>query len=594
VSGVAHPLENLEVVKDLKELADLLEIRGDNPFRIRAYRNAIRTVQGLTTPLVRMVEAGEDLTQLPGVGKDISSHIQELLDTGTLSVLEEVTETIPRELALLVQVEGLGPKKVARLYHELEIVTPEELQAALVAGRIEELEGFGKKSVEKLVGALEDFHKHQGRFLLSEVDTLVAPLLEYMRAAPGVGMVELAGSARRRRDTIGDVDLLASCDGDRGPVVDHFTAFRSVDRIEASGETRARVRLRSGLSVDLRVLAGDSFGAALQYFSGSKEHNVALRSRAVKAGLRINEYGVFRTGEGEAERDGGPESGDRIAGATEESVYGAVGLPWIPPVLRENRGEIEAAQDRTLPSLVAVSDIRGDLHMHSTWSDGKRSIRDMLEGCRKRGYSFMAITDHSQAVTVAGGLTPERVREQWLEVDEIRQEMSDLFLFRGCEVDILKDGSLDLPDDVLEGLDLVIASVHSYMDQDAVTMTDRVIRAMEHPAVDLVAHPTGRLLNRREPFKIEMEAVLEAAAGLDVAVEINANPRRLDLNEFHARRAKELGVRVSINTDAHDIPHLEFMSYGIGQAQRAWLEPEDVLNTWDGASVEQWLRRRSS
>jgi DNA polymerase (family 10) len=583
MSEVNHPLENVEVVQDLKELADLLEIRGDNPFRIRAYRNAIRTIQGLTTPLMKMVEEGEDLTELPGVGKDISGHIHELFETGTFAVLEEITAEIPRELALLVRIEGLGPKKVAKLHRELDVVTADDLEAVLKSGQAEGLDGFGKKSVEKFLLGLDDFRKHQGRFLLSEVDLLVAPLLAWMEEAPGVEEVQLAGSARRRRDTVGDLDLLVRCDTDRAAAVEHFTAYPGADRVEVAGETKARIRLRSGLSVDLRLLGSDTFGSALQHFSGSKEHNVAIRSRAVKAGLRVSEYGVF---EGESETP--------MAGATEEEVYAVVGLPWIPPVLREDRGEIEAAEAGELPTLIQVEDVRGDLHMHSTWSDGKRSIREMVDACRDRGYGFMAITDHSQAVTVAGGLTPQRVREQWEEVDEVRAELEGFHLFRGCEVDILKDGSLDLPDDVLHGLDLVIASVHSYMDQDQATMTERVITAMRHPAVDFVAHPTGRLLNRREPFEIDMDAVLEAAADLGVGMEINANPRRLDLNEFQARRAKELGVMLTINTDAHDIPQLAYMRYGIGQAQRAWLCRDDVLNAMSGADVERWLGRRSS
>jgi DNA polymerase (family 10) len=587
---IKHPLGNVEIAAALRELADLQEIRGENPFRIRANRNAIRTIQGLTRPLTAMVEAGEDLTELPGIGKEISGHILELFRRGDLEVVEEIAREIPRELARLVSIEGLGPKKVARLYEELSVVTPDDLEEALEQGRIEALEGFGKKSVENLTRALKDFRKHQERFLLAEVDELVGPLVVYMRGAPGVEEVEVAGSTRRRRDTVGDVDLLVSSDDSGEAVVEHFTAFHGVTHVESAGPTRARVTLRSGLSVDLRVLPSDSYGAALLYFTGSKEHNVALRTLAVREGLKISEYGAFKVS-GKKGKGGSEEK--RVAGATEEEMYDLLGLAWIPPVLRENRGEIEAAGEDALPELVTLDDIRGDLHMHSTWSDGKRSILEMAEACRERGYSYMAMTDHSKGVTVAGGLDAERVRSQWKEIDKVRKKVKDGFLLlRGLEVDILKDGSLDLPDEELEGLDLVIVSVHSYMDQDRKVMTERVIRALEHPEVDILAHPTGRLLNRREAFEIEMEDVLAAAAENQVAVEINANPLRLDLNEFHARRAAELGVMVVVNTDAHSFSDLEYMSYGVAQAQRAWLQPSNVLNTRGIRDLKSWLKRK--
>ena len=591
---IRHPLSNAEVSAAFREFADLLEIGGANPFRVRAYRNAIKTIQGLTRPLKSMVQDGEDLTELPGVGKDISAQIVELFEAGDLSGVQELEERTPRALAKLVRIEGLGPKKVAKLHQELGVVTPEDLERVLESGAAGDLPGFGEKTVEKLKGALEDFRSHQGRFLLAQVDDLMAPLLDHLRSGPGVERMELAGSTRRRRETVGDADVLVQCDGDAGAVVDHFTGYPGVARIESAGETRGRIRLRSGLSVDLRVLPEDSYGAALHYFTGSKEHNVALRARAVKAGLRVNEYGVFRVPEGGGGDEDDPQRGERVAGDTEASVYAALGLPWIPPVLRENRGEIQAAEAGTLPDLVQLDDLRGDLHMHTVWSDGKRSIREMVEACRERGYEYLAITDHSQAVTVANGLGPERLREQWEAIEEVRRDVEDIQILRGCEVDILKDGSMDLPDEELEGLDWVIAAVHSHMDMDEGTMTRRVIRALEHPSVNMLAHPTGRLLSRRQPFAIDMEAVLTAAVENRVAVEINANPLRLDLNEVLAGRARELGVPVVVNTDAHDVRQLDYVAYGVGQAQRAWLEAPQVLNTWKLRKVKDWLKDGST
>ncbi len=574
-------MENLEVTGALTELADLLEIQGANPFRVRAYRNAVRTINGLTRSLVSMIEEGEDLTELPGIGKDMSGHIRELIETGELGRLREVLEEVPRGVVDLMKLEGVGPKKARKVWEELDVTTVDELEAAVQAGRVEELDGFGKKSCEKILRSIEDFRKHIGRFLLSEVDALISPLLEHMKGAPGVDRLEVAGSYRRRRETVGDVDLLALCEGDSKGVMDHFTAFAGGGRVEVSGETRGRIVLRSGLPVDLRILPRDSYGAALHYFSGSKEHNVAIRSLAVRQGLRISEYGVFRG------REGGEE--ERVGGATEEEVFDSVGLPWISPLLREDRGEIQAAAQGELPQLLELKDIRGDLQMHSTWSDGKQSIREMAEACLERGYEYLALTDHSRAVTVANGLNPERVREQWQEIEEVRGSLPEIRILRSLEVDILKDGHLDMPDEILEGLDMVLVSVHSYMNMERTEMTKRVIRAMEHPLVDVVAHPTGRILNRREPFAVDMDEILRAAAGLDVAMELNANPRRLDLNDVHLMRARELGVKIVVSTDAHSVHHLDFMRYGVDQGRRGWLETMDVLNTQPTEDIDRWL-----
>ena len=585
-------MENIEIASILGELADLLEIQGSNPFRIRAYRNAVLTVRGLTRPLASMVEEGEDLIALDAIGKDMSAHIVELVQTGGLTRLDEVSAEVPRSLVQLVKLDGVGPKKVKKLWESLNVTTVDELEVALKAGRVESLAGFGATSVAKILTSIEDFRRYSGRFLLSKVDQLIEPLLAHMREAKGVERIKVAGSYRRRKETIGDVDLLIQAELPAPAVMEHFTAFGSVDRVVLAGDTRGSVVLRSGLEVDLRVLPERSFGAALHYFTGSKEHNVAVRQIAQRQGLRVNEWGVFRIPEGVDPDDVGKEDGERVAGETESSVFEVLGMAWVPPVLRENRGEVKAARDNALPDLVTLEDIQGDLHMHSTWSDGKASIEEMVRACEARGYRYLAISDHSPALAMVGGITPERAVDQWEEIARIQEGLDGITILKSLEVDILRDGSLDMTDEVLERLDLVLVSVHSLMEMDRVLMTDRIIAAIQHPQVDILAHPTGRLLGRREPYPLEMEEVLQAARDLDVAVEINANPNRLDLNDVHAYRAKELGVKVCINTDAHSVQRLDHMSYGVDQARRSWLNKGDVLNTMTEKEFLTWLERR--
>ncbi|NNF37485.1 MAG: DNA polymerase/3'-5' exonuclease PolX [Gemmatimonadetes bacterium] len=586
-------MENVDIARTLRETADLLEIQGANPFRIRAYRNAVRTIEALTRSLQDMVAAGDDLTELQGVGKEMDAHIRELLQTGQLSTLNAVTEVVPRTLAELTRLDGVGPKKAKRLYDELGVESVEGLEAEIQRGTVQELKGFGARSAEKMLRAIGDHRKQQGRFLRAEVEPYVESLQQWMESLDGVERLEWAGSWRRRRETIGDLDLLASYVGDGTPVVEHFTRFDGAVRVEAAGSTKGNIILRSGLSVDLRVIPPESFGAALHYFTGSKEHNVHIRTLGVKLGLRINEWGVFEVPADVDPETVGKDGGRRVGGETEDEVFAALDLAWIPPELREDRGEIDAAREGDLPTLLELSDIRGDLHMHSTWTDGTASILDMAEACAERGYGYMAITDHSQAVTMVGGLTPERVREQWDEVRAAQEEIGDrLRILRGQEVDILKDGSLDQPDDLLAELDVVVASVHSFMDLDRTQMTRRVVRAVSHGGVDILGHATGRLLGRREPYALDVEAVLEACAEHDVAVEINAHPRRLDLDDRHVARARELGVRVVINSDAHAIRGLDVMRFGVEQARRGWLESEHVLNTRPLADVLAWLEGR--
>jgi len=582
-------MENVEIAERLNEVADLLEIQGANPFRVRAYRNAVRTIEGLTRSLQEMVEEEEDLTELSGIGEDISGYIREMVQTGEFELLQELHEEVPPTVADLLDLEGIGPKKAKKLWKELDIETVDDLEDALDEGRVVGLEGFGEKTAEKMRQAIEDFRKHRERFRLGDADRWVEPLLEYMDDAPEVEELDVAGSYRRRKETVGDIDLLAVCD-DAGPVMDHFTSYDLVERIVEAGETRGSVVLRPGLQVDLRILPGESYGAALQYFTGSLEHNVKLRKRALDDDLRVSEYGVFEIPEGTDPDEMEPGEGERVAGETEESVYDAVGLVWIPPELREDRGEIEAAEEDALPDLIELSDMRGDLQMHSSWSDGKNSIEEMARACTDRGYDYMALTDHSQRVTVAGGLDEDELEEQWEEIEEIEEDL-DIEILRSLEVDILKDGSLDLDDEHLEELDLVLVSVHSYMDLDEGEQTERIVTALSHPAVDVLGHPTGRRINVREPYPLDVEAVLEAAREHHVAVELNANPERLDLNDRHVYRAREIGAMVTISTDAHSTDNLSFMGYGVGQARRGWLEADHVLNTRSLSELKDWLEK---
>ena len=583
-------LENVEIAGVLAEVADLLEIQEANPFRVRAYRNAVRTIEDLSRPLAEMVAANEDLTELSAIGHDIAGYIEELVRTGKLGMLRQISTEIPESLAELLKLEGVGPKRAKLLWEELGVESMQELEEALDQGQVEELEGFGKRTAEKMRRSIAEFRRHVARIRISEADELVKPLLAYMSEAPGIAQLEVAGSYRRRQETVGDIDLLAVCEKS-GPVMEHFTDYDRVQRVKSAGDTRGTVVLRSGLQVDLRIVPPESYGAALHYFTGSKDHNIAVRRRGVERGLKINEYGVFKVPKGKSAEDVEPEKGDRAAGRKEKDVFDAVGLEWMPPELRENRGEIEAAEKGELPTLVEPDDIRGDLQMHSKWSDGTKSIREMADACRKLGYAYMAITDHSKRVAVTGGMDEERTEAQWEEIEKVRKQVDRVHILRGMEVDILEDGSLDLDDEHLEQLDVVLVSVHAFMGLSRKRQTARIVKAISHPAVHILGHPTGRLVNVREPYDLDLEEVLHAAKEHHVAVELNAHPERLDLSDVQVFRARELGVTVVINTDAHSPGGLRFMRYGVEQARRGWLERKNVLNTKTLAQLRKWLNR---
>ena len=572
------PVHNSQIAELLNKLADLLEIEEANPFRIRAYRNAARTINDLPHSVESMLAAGADLSDLPGIGEDLAGKIREIVETGHLSLLDSVETRTPSALAELVALPGLGPKRVKALHEALKVDTLEDLARAARAGKIRALPGFGVATEQKILQEIQRRAERQKRPTLAVAERLAEPLLDYLKAIKGVRRAIIAGSYRRRRETVGDIDILVTCS--RGlPVIDHFVAYEDVDDVLSKGETRSTVVLRGGLQVDLRVVPDGSYGAALHYFTGSKSHNIAVRAMAARKGLKINEYGVFR--------------GDkRIAGRSEEEVYAQVGLPYIPPELREDRGEIEVARKGALPELVMVQDIRGDLHAHSTASDGQNSIREMAEAAAERGYAYLAIADHTQHTRIAHGLDAERMTAQIREIDRLNGQLSGITILKSAEVDILDDGSLDLPDSVLRELDLTVCAVHFKFALSAAQQTERIIRAMDNPYFNILAHPTGRLINQREPYAVDLDRVMEAARERGCFLELNAHPERLDLDDTHARRAKELGLKLAISTDAHSVHTLDFMRFGIGQARRGWIEAKDVINTRPLKELRKLLRRR--
>ena len=588
-------MENLEISRVLDDVAVLLEIEGANPFRIRAYQNAARIVESHSTPLKRMIAEGDDITELPGIGKGIAADIQQLVADGRSDTMDELAAEIPLSLIEITRLPGVGAKRVRKLWQELGVETIDDLERAAQEDQVAGLAGFGTKSQEKILRAIAAHRRRVGRFRLADADQYVEPLLEYLRGVEGVERLEVAGSYRRRRETVGDIDLLAIA-AEPAPVVEAFTAYDDVSRVELAGDTKVTVVLRSGLQVDLRILPRESYGAALQYFTGSKEHNVKLRKRAVAQGLSISEYGVFRVqgadAEGADEEGAGGSAaggGEPVAAREEADIYAAVGLPWFPPELREDRGEIEAALQGGLPRLLQSEDIRGDLQMHSTWSDGNNTLEEMLDGCVERGYEYFAITDHSKALAMTGGLDADKLRRQWEEIAEIAARRGEIRILRGMEVDILADGTLDLEDELLEELDIVLVSVHSRLDLPRDQQTERILTAVRHPQVNILAHPTGRLIGRREAMDFDLEEVLRCAVEHEVVVELNAHPERLDLQDTHLMHARELGLKVSLGTDAHRVEDLSLMRYGVEQARRAWLEPDDVINTYPLARLLELL-----
>ena len=569
-------VHNAEVATAFEEMADLLEIEGANPFRVRAYRFAARTLRDLPAEVAEMVAKGEDLTSLPGIGDDLAGKIKEILATGTAAAIEAQRKRVPATLTELLRIPGLGPKRVKTLAHELKIRSLSELQTAAQAGRVRTLAGFGEKTEQHILDALATRLAEAPRVQRAVAIPSAEALVAYLEQSSGVSRVIAAGSYRRGLETIGDLDILVTAPAGRA-VMDRFVAYQEVRDVLARGATKSSVRLQSGLQVDLRVVPQDSYGAALLYFTGSKAHNVVLRQLAQQRGLKLNEYGVFR--------------GDKpIAGETEESVYASLGLPWIPPELREGRGEIDAAKAGRLPHLVDLQDLKGDLHAHTRATDGRNSLQEMAEAARLRGLRYFAITDHSRRLTMAKGLDSARLLQQTEAIDRLNATLSGITILKGIEVDILEDGNLDLPDEVLGRLDLVVGAVHSRFNLSNRRQTERIMKAMDHPHFSILAHPSGRLIGRREPYEVDMLRIIRKARERRCFLEINAHPERLDLTDIHCRMAKEEGVLLAVNTDAHSMLDLENARFGVGQARRGWLEKTDVLNTRPYAELRKLLK----
>jgi len=575
------PIHNNDVAKIFNKVADLLDIEGANQFRIRAYRSAARTIGGLPQSVSDMVQRDEDLSTLPGIGKDLAAKIKEIVKTGTLGQLAELEGRTPKELGGFMKMAGLGPKRVKVLHETLGVTTSAELRDAAEKGEIRKIPGFGAKMERTILEELEEFTAEQKeRMKLAVAEHIADPLVDYLREEKGVKEITIAGSYRRRKETVGDLDILVTCT--KGTeIMDRFVNYEDVVKTISHGKTRSSVTLRSGLQVDLRVLPQVSYGAALHYFTGSKDHNIAIRKMGVKKGLKINEYGVFK---GEKDR--------RVAGRTEEEVYKQVGLPYIEPELRENRGEIDAAQKKQLPDLISVDDVRGDLHMHTKETDGRYTMEEMVDAARELGYEYVAVTDHSKRVTMARGLDEKRLALQMKAIDRLNGKLKDIQVLKGIEVDILEDGSLDLTDDILEELDVVVCALHYHTKLSNKNQTERVIRAMDNPHFQIWAHPTGRLINERGPYDMDLERLMKAAKERGCVLELNAHPDRLDLNDRHCKMAKDMGVKVVISTDSHNTGDLRFMRYGIYQARRGWLEPDDVVNTRSLKDLRKLLRRR--
>jgi len=567
------PVQNAEIVAMFDQTADLLEIKGENQFRVRAYHRAARTIEGLPQSVRNLLSAEKDLTELPGIGKDLAGKIADIVKTGHFKLLEQLKKILPGQLGDMAALPGLGPKRVKLLYDKLKVRTLDDLRRAIKTGRLHELRGFGPTIEKKLAGALEKPMAIK-RFKLAVAEAEAEALVGFLRDG---GRVVVAGSYRRRRDTVGDLDILVTTK--QGPAVGaKLTRYENVAEVLAHGPTRTTVVLRSGLQVDVRAVPEQSYGAALLYFTGSKAHNIALRSLANERDWKLNEYGLF--------------SGKRrIAGATEEEVYKKLGLTYIPPELREDRGEIALAKANKLPHLVTVADMRGDLHVHSDWTDGTTSIEAMAAAAQARGYAYMALTDHSRRVAMAHGLDPARVSRQVRDIDKLNEKFKGFTILKGIEVDILNDGRLDLPDSILSRLDVVVASVHSFFDLAREAQTDRVVRAMENRHVSILGHPTGRLIGAREPYDIDMDRVISAAHDLGCYLEINAEPDRLDLNDIHAHAAKSKGVKVAVSTDAHSVNGFQYMRFGIDQARRGWLTADDVINTRSLVDLRKLMKR---
>ncbi len=552
---------NKKVAQIFNEVADLLEVKGVD-FKPRAYRKAARKIKSMKADIKDHYEEGT-LREIEGIGKAIEGKIEEIIETDSLEYLEELKEELPAGLIDVMKVPDIGPKSAKKLYEELDVVDLETLKEEAEAGNIKELKGFGKKTEQKILKGIEMLEEISGRHLLNEVIPLAEEMIDHIK--PEADRIEKAGSLRRWRETIGDIDILATRDQEK--LMEHFVQHKKVEEVLVKGETKTSVRLQGGIQADLRVVDEDSFGSALQYFTGAKEHNVPLRQIAIDKGYKLNEYGLFKK-----------EDEEKVTGKRERDIYERLGLDWIPPELRENRGEIEAAQEDELPDLIGWDEIKGDLQSHSDWSDGHNTVLEVAEEAERKGYEYIAITDHSEGLSVADGLSREDIIEREKEIEEANDEL-DITVLSGIEVDIKKDGRLDMDSETLEDLDIVLGAVHSNFKMEEEKQTNRIKKAFETGLIDIFAHPTGRKIGERESYEVSITKMIDSAKNNDVMMEINASPSRLDLDSLNAREAKERGVMISLGTDAHGLNHLDFMRYGVATARRAWLESGDVVNT---------------
>lgn len=571
------PVNNNDIAQIFNKVAGLLEIEDENPFRVRAYRNAAITVENLSRNAADMVKKDEDLTKLAGIGHDLSEKIKAIVKTGELELLTELENKFPPGLSKLMDIQGLGPKKVKRLYNSLNVQNIDDLAKAADEKKIRKLPDFSVKTEEHIAEEIKKIKKEYNRIKLSVADQYALPLVEYLKEDKNIINIDIAGSYRRRQETIGDIDILVTCDDNWG-IMDRFVNYDGVQEVFAKGETRSSVFLKSGIQIDIRVVPQKSYGAALLYFTGSKSHNIILRRLAKHKDWKLNEYGLF---EGEK----------FIAGETEEEMYKKLDLPYIVPELRENRGEIEAALKEQLPKLIELEDIKGDLHVHTRVTDGKNSLEEMVDAAQKKGYQYIANTEHSKHVTVAKGLDANALMEHIKKIDKINASLKNFTVLKGIELDILDDGSLDLPDEILKELDIVVCAIHYKFNLPREKQTERVLRAMDNKYFNIFAHSTGKLINERSPYDIDMEEVMKKAKETGCILELNSHPSRLDLDDIHCKMAKDMGIKIAISTDSHSINGYDNISYGIGQARRGWIEENDVINTKNISELKKLLKK---
>ncbi len=570
-------MRNKEIAEIFYQIADLLEIKGELEFKVRAYRRAAQRIETLEEDIEELCRKGK-LRSIPGIGESIASKIKELIETGRLEYLEKLKREVPEDLIKLMDIPGVGPKKALVLYKKLGITTVEQLRDACKKGRLRHLEGFGELTERNILRGIEMLERSKDRFLINVAYENGHRLVEYLKKNKDVLSISIAGSLRRMKETIGDIDILVSS-LNPDSIMEDFVRYPDVKIVLAKGSKKSSVILRDGIQVDVRVVKPESFGAALQYFTGSKEHNIQIRNIAMKMGLKINEYGVFRK-----------DTEEYIAGRTEEEVYKAIGLDYIEPELRENRGEIELAQQGKLPKIVKYEEVKGDFHIHSTWSDGTASIEEIARKAQELGYEFVGIADHSASLKVAHGLSEEDLLKKIQEIRKL-QERFDVRIFAGTECDIKPDGSLDYSNKILKELDFAYAAIHTKFKMDRKEMTERIIKAMENEYINILAHPTARMIGKREPIDIDLEKIFEVARETNTFMEINAFPDRLDLNDVHAKMAKEMGVKMAIGTDSHALDHMRFLRFGTAMARRGWLEKKDILNTYDLREIEKAFGR---